>query len=198
MSHFEYELSCTSFVIVTWEGKSFFQEDVNVSISSWMYVLSNHIIEQVIQEKHLKVFYFKSYNTTLVQIRKTMKNYNTGVITLLVLYYNIELLIFKVFKGSDKYVTLDISLKFDSLDKMKTTSSESKIKLERSWKGFITSLGFNTEVRTEKYKKARYAIVNVSKKDLSKIIREFDKFEKLPHVWASSSHKVISQISQTP
>ena len=29
-------------------------------------------------------------------------------------------------KGSDKYVTLDISLKFDSLDKMKIISSESK------------------------------------------------------------------------
>ena len=29
-------------------------------------------------------------------------------------------------KGSDKYVTLDISLKFDSMDKMKITSSESK------------------------------------------------------------------------
>ena len=29
-------------------------------------------------------------------------------------------------KGSDKYVTLDISLKFESLDKMKITSSESK------------------------------------------------------------------------
>ena len=28
-------------------------------------------------------------------------------------------------KGSDKYVTLDISLKFDILDKMKITSSES-------------------------------------------------------------------------
>ena len=28
-------------------------------------------------------------------------------------------------KGSDKYVTLDISLKFDSSDKMKITSSES-------------------------------------------------------------------------
>ena len=27
-------------------------------------------------------------------------------------------------KGGDKYVTLDISLKFDSLDKMKITSSE--------------------------------------------------------------------------
>ena len=33
-------------------------------------------------------------------------------------------------KGSDKYVTLDISLKFDSLDKMKITSSESK----ENWK----------------------------------------------------------------
>ena len=29
-------------------------------------------------------------------------------------------------KGSDKYVTLDISLKFDSLEKMKIKSSESK------------------------------------------------------------------------
>ena len=33
----------------------------------------------------------------------------------------------KEIKGSDKYVTLDISLKFDNLDKMKITSSESKI-----------------------------------------------------------------------
>ena len=32
----------------------------------------------------------------------------------------------KYIKGSDKYVTFDISLKFDSLDKMKITSSESK------------------------------------------------------------------------
>ena len=30
-------------------------------------------------------------------------------------------------------------------------------------------------------KKARYAIVNVSKKELSKIIKEFDKFQKLPY-----------------
>ena len=42
----------------------------------------------------------------------------------------------KEIKGSDKYVTLDISSKFDSLDKMKITSSESKVKLERSGKGF--------------------------------------------------------------
>ena len=43
----------------------------------------------------------------------------------------------------------------------------------------ITSLGFNTKSRLQKYKKARYAIGNVSKKDLSKIIREFEKFERL-------------------
>ena len=48
----------------------------------------------------------------------------------------------KEIKGSDKYVTLDISAKFDSLDKMKTTSSESKGKLERSGKGLVISLGF--------------------------------------------------------
>ena len=35
----------------------------------------------------------------------------------------------KEIKGSDKYVNLDISSKFDSLDKMKITSSESKVKL---------------------------------------------------------------------
>ena len=34
-------------------------------------------------------------------------------------------------QGSDKIVTLDISEKFDSLNKMKTTSSESKGKLGR-------------------------------------------------------------------
>ena len=44
----------------------------------------------------------------------------------------------------------------------------------------ITSLGFNTKARYHKYKKARYAIRNVSKNDPSKIIREFEKFEKFP------------------
>ena len=74
----------------------------------------------------------------------------------------------KEIRGSDKYVTLDISSKFDSLDKMKITSSESKVKLEISGKGFITSLGFKTKARSQKYKKARYAIGNVSEKDISK------------------------------
>ena len=81
-------------------------------------------------------------------------------------------------KGSDKYVTLDISLKFDSLEKMKITSSESKEKLGISGKELITSLGLKSKSSPHKYKRARYAIGNVSKKDLSNIIREF---EKLPY-----------------
>ena len=92
-------------------------------------------------------------------------------------------------KGSDKCVALDISLKFDKLEKMKITSSESKGKLEISGKELITSLGFKAKVRLQKYKKARYAIVNVSKKDLSKIIRKFDKFEKLPYEKKKHKHE---------
>ena len=87
----------------------------------------------------------------------------------------------KDIRGSDKYVTLDISSNFDSLDKMKITSSESKGKSERSGKGLITSLGFNTKSGSQKYKKARYAIGNGSEKDISKIIKEFEKIEKLPY-----------------
>ena len=95
----------------------------------------------------------------------------------------------KEIKRSDKYITLDISLKFDTLDKMKITSSESKGKLERPGKGLITSLGFKAKVRPQKYKKSRYAIKNVSKKDLSKIIREFEKFEKLPYEKRRPKHE---------
>ena len=88
----------------------------------------------------------------------------------------------KEIRGSDKYVTLDISSKFDSLDKMKITSSESKGKLERSGKGLINSLGFNTKAGSQTYKRARYAIGKVSKKDISKIIKKFEKIEKL-NLW---------------
>ena len=57
--------------------------------------------------------------------------------------------------------------------KIKTTYSESKVKLERSGKRLITSMGFKTKARSRNYKKARYAIGNVSNKDLSNIIKEF-------------------------
>ena len=61
---------------------------------------------------------------------------------------------------------------------MKTTSSESKEKLERSGTGLITSLGLKDKARPHKYKNSRYTIGNVSKKDLSKIIKDF---ETLPY-----------------
>ena len=53
----------------------------------------------------------------------------------------------------------------------------------------ITSLGFKAKVRPQKYKKVRYAIVNVSKKDVSKIIREFGKFERLPYKKKRPKHE---------
>ena len=101
----------------------------------------------------------------------------------------------KEIKGSKKYVTMNISLKFDIPDKMKVTYSESKGKLERSGKGLITSLGFKAKIRLQKCKKARYAIVNVSKKDFSNIIREFEKFEKLPYEKKRPTHEPTDSYS---
>ena len=61
----------------------------------------------------------------------------------------------KEIKGSDKYVTLDFSSKFDSLDKMKITSSESKQKLETSVKGLVTSLGFKSKAGSQKIQRVK-------------------------------------------
>ena len=72
---------------------------------------------------------------------------------------------------------------------MKIISSDSEGKLERSGKGLITSMGFKTKARPNKYKKSRYAIRNVSKKDISKIIKEFEKFEKLPYERKRPKHE---------
>ena len=66
--------------------------------------------------------------------------------------------IHKEIRGSDKIVNLNISAKFDSLNKMETTSSESKRKLGRSGEVLITALYFKTKSRLPKYKKAKYAI----------------------------------------
>ena len=86
---------------------------------------------------------------------------------------------------------------------MKITSSDSKGKLEISGKGFITSLGFNTKERSQKYKKARYAIVNISMKDLSNIIKEFEKIVKVTYVRripkyepTSSYHNLVGCIAE--
>ena len=61
----------------------------------------------------------------------------------------------KEIKSSDKCVTLNmyeilnISEKFDDLDKMETTSSESKVKMEGSRKGLVTALALNTKARSK-------------------------------------------------
>ena len=78
---------------------------------------------------------------------------------------------------------------------MKTTSPESKGKLGKlgkSGKWLVTALDFKTKVRSQKYKKARYAIGNVSEKDLSKIIKEFEKIGKVPYVKRIPKHKPTS------
>ena len=53
----------------------------------------------------------------------------------------------------------------------------------------ITYLGFTAKVRPQKYKNARYVIGNVSKKDLSKIITEFENVEKLTYEKKRTKHE---------
>ena len=88
---------------------------------------------------------------------------------------------------------MNVSAKFDSLNKMKTTSSELKGKLGRSGKGLVIALAFKTKVRSQKYKKARYAIGNVSEKDLLKITKEFEKIGKVPYVKRIPKHDPTSR-----
>ena len=78
-------------------------------------------------------------------------------------------------KGSDKYITLDIWLEFGSLDKIIITYSEPKHSLGRPGKGLMIILGIKANSRPKKYKKIRYAIVNFSMIDPSKISRQFLK-----------------------
>ena len=87
----------------------------------------------------------------------------------------------KYIKNSDKCVTLNMyemlnfSEKSDNLDKMETTSSESKVKMEGSGQWLVTALDLKTKARSNKNKKARYANGNVSMKELSNKIKEFEK-----------------------
>ena len=82
-----------------------------------------------------KKYLFQSVNMRNCGRRKVMKN--------------------KEIKGSDKIVTLNVSAKFDSLNKMETKSSDSKGKLGRSVKGLVTALALKTKVRFEKIQKGK-------------------------------------------
>ena len=92
-------------------------------------------------------------------------------------------------KGSDKYVTLDISSKFDSLDKIKITSSGGKREILKIRKGVDYLYEYQDQSKVAKIKKARYSIRNFNNKYLSNIIREFEKFEKLPSEKKRSKHE---------
>ena len=65
----------------------------------------------------------------------------------------------KEIKGSDKcftlniYDVLNISEKFNDLNKMETTSSKSKVELKRSGKGLVTALALNTKARSKNTKR---------------------------------------------
>ena len=87
---------------------------------------------------------------------------------------------------------LEYLREFYSLNKMETTSSESKLELGRSGKDLVTALALKTKARPKKYKKARYAIRNVSMKDLSKKIKEFEKIVKVPYVKNMPKHEPTS------
>ena len=62
----------------------------------------------------------------------------------------------KEIKDSDERVTLNmyeilnISEEFDDMDKMETTSSESKVKMEGSGKWLVTALALKTKARSKK------------------------------------------------
>ena len=101
----------------------------------------------------------------------------------------------KEIKDSDERVTLNmydilkISEKFDDMDNMETTSSESKVKMEGSGKWLVTAMALKTKARSTKYKKASYAIGNVSMKDLVNKIKEFEIFVKVPHLKRTPKHE---------
>ena len=75
--------------------------------------------------------------------------------------------------------------------------------MEGSGKGLVTALDFKTKVRSSKYKKARYSILNFSEKDLSEIIKGFEKIGKLPYEKKRPEHeptpsyfRLVSQLAK--
>ena len=98
----------------------------------------------------------------------------------------------KEIKGNDKISTLIVSAKFDSLNNMETTYSESKVILGRSGQRLVTDLDFKTKVKFAEIKKARYAIGNTIKKDLSNNIKKIEKIGKVPYVKRIPKHEPTS------
>ena len=87
-----------------------------------------------------------------------------------------------------KYINLDIYLNFFILENMKITSSEPEYYQVIPVKGLITSLGIKNIIRLKKLKKERSANTNVSLKEFSKIIKEFEDLTYEGYVRNSSKH----------
>ena len=56
----------------------------------------------------------------------------------------------------------------------------------------VTAVALKTKATSDKYKKARYAIGNVSMKDFSNKIKEFEKIVKVPYVERIPKHESTS------
>ena len=64
--------------------------------------------------------------------------------------------------------------------------------MEESGKWLVTALDLKTKARPKKYIKARYAIGNVSMKDLSNKIKEFEKIVMVPYLKRTPKHEPTS------
>ena len=63
--------------------------------------------------------------------------------------------------------------------------------MEGSGKGLVTALALKTKARSKNTKK-KYAIGNVSMKDLSNKIKESEKIVKVPHLKRTPKHEPTS------
>ena len=101
----------------------------------------------------------------------------------------------KEIKGTDKIVNLDISSKFDNLNKMKTKSSEPKGKLERSGKGLVITLDFKTKVRFRKSTKSKSMPSEISVRRTFRILSK--SLRKLGNYLMRKIYPNMSQLPAT-
>ena len=61
--------------------------------------------------------------------------------------------------------------------------------MEGSGKWLVTALALKTKASPTKYKNSRYAIGNISMKDLSNKIKDFETLFKVPHLKKTPKHE---------
>ena len=90
------------------------------------------------------------------------------------------------------YEILKFSENFDSLNKIKTTSSESKGKLGRSGKGLVTALTLKTKSRSKKYKKGKVCHRKCQNEGPFQYYQRVWKVVKVPYVKSIPKHEPTS------